>query len=327
MVTGSYPPDPCGVGDYTYNLVKRLRENFVDVEVLKTTRLSLKDLKKIRNEHYDLIHVQYPSKGYGYKLFPQIYSLMSNSVVTLHEFAEAHILRKISILPFSFCKSLIFTSENELENTKKFYPWIKNKSKVIPIGSNIAESNESIPFEGRNNTIIYFGLIRPEKGLEEFFKLRELLINANLLNYKFQILGRIDESKKEYGDKILTLAKEKGIDVRLNLSSQEVAKNLQMAKFGYLHFPDGATERRGSLLALIKNGVCTFTTKSKKTPSFFSKSMVFISETADVLNALNDKDIDFRKLQENCYKNSFNFSWKKVIQEHYEHYEIVEASI
>ncbi len=51
----------------------------------------------------------------------------------------------------------------------------------------------------------------------------------------------------------------------IDLEEKEVCKILSEALFSYLPFPDGASERRGTLLAVLGNGLVTITTKGKHT--------------------------------------------------------------
>ncbi len=107
--------------------------------------------------------MQYPTLGYGYSLSPHLLSLVKPMVITIHEASQAHILRFISLFAFTLnSQRLIFTSNYERKYFEKFYPYVKDKTYVIPIGSNIP----FCPKEGeRKREIVYFGLIAPNKNL------------------------------------------------------------------------------------------------------------------------------------------------------------------
>jgi glycosyltransferase involved in cell wall biosynthesis len=147
LVTGSAGDGRCGVGDYAYELAQHLA---LDAEVhlffakghgpqqppfpkLSTLRLhelggySLLTIygliRELREGGYDIIHLQYPSKGFGTAAGPvllprSLHGMNSRSriVLTLHEFATSHQLRKGAVgemLPF--IDALVLTNELELE--------------------------------------------------------------------------------------------------------------------------------------------------------------------------------------------------------------------
>ena len=86
MISGSYPPQPCGVGDYTARLVSELRAAKVEVDVFTTAldegrrdppahgeitdwRLSTwwQASRLLLDRQYDVVHLQYPARFYGYR--------------------------------------------------------------------------------------------------------------------------------------------------------------------------------------------------------------------------------------------------------------------
>ena len=80
MITGSFPPDICGVGDYTDVLVKNLKRKKIDIGVFNYKDWKLKKIFRIKNEickeRSDIYHLQYPTQGYGYSLVPSFLSLL-----------------------------------------------------------------------------------------------------------------------------------------------------------------------------------------------------------------------------------------------------------
>lgn len=114
MISGSYPPMHCGVGDYTARLSRALRDRGdVELEVLSTLLpVPIRDdppwvrrimpnwrvyalprlIAAAREFRPDLVHVQYPAQGYrsvsGPVLIPLLarWRLSAPVVVTLHEY-------------------------------------------------------------------------------------------------------------------------------------------------------------------------------------------------------------------------------------------------
>ena len=100
IITGSYPPMRCGVGDYSHNLanalatvpgvsvgvltssdsVKEGRGDVVEIfPILKGWHLTeaLVAVKLIRRWSPDIVHIQYPTQGYGNGFLPYILPIIS----------------------------------------------------------------------------------------------------------------------------------------------------------------------------------------------------------------------------------------------------------
>mgnify|MGYP001580367953 FL=1 len=99
MVTGSFPDDPCGVGDYTARLSQELAKQGMHVYVLTTDLPEIKSLdhysinvckvvkswrlyntfrfvRSLKAMKPDLIHIQYPTRGYRWFLLPNFLPLI-----------------------------------------------------------------------------------------------------------------------------------------------------------------------------------------------------------------------------------------------------------
>ena len=126
MVSGSYPPDVCGSGDYTQRLAEALEVRGVSVEVITGTDWGVKNVPRvqrlIRTLRADLTHIQYPTVGYGRKLGPQLIGLFERAVVTPHEASQTHILRRLSLFPFLFGRRIIFTNRFEQAYVSRMAP-------------------------------------------------------------------------------------------------------------------------------------------------------------------------------------------------------------
>src|ERR1700728_4699930 len=141
MLTGSAPPEACGVGDYSATLVSALQYIGFPVELQCWRRWDIAGtaelIRRLARDKDALLHIQYPTFGYGYSLGPQACSLAARSVVTLHEFSLAHPLRKASLLPFTLrAHQLVMTSDFEKVALLDRMPWAAQRITTIPLGSN-----------------------------------------------------------------------------------------------------------------------------------------------------------------------------------------------
>jgi glycosyltransferase involved in cell wall biosynthesis len=154
-------------------------------------------VKELRDEGYDIVHLQYPSKGFGMSSVPgflpgQLAGMKSRSrvVLTLHEWNTSHPLRRMlmdQMLPAAY--ALITTNEKDFLSLKK-----KAGDKLtlaLPVGNVLASrteleavwlrhAGESVPelpapsgMEVRiPNSIFHYGL--PARGKLLFMLLRAI---------------------------------------------------------------------------------------------------------------------------------------------------------
>lgn len=325
MVTGSYPPDVCGVGDYTHRLVTELKELQCDIEIVTGYKWCISEFLMIRKSllrDFDIIHIQYPTVGYGHSLIPQLLTMLPNVVITVHEVSQVHVLRKISLLPFFILsKNVIFTSEFELRYVKNKIKLIPFQSHIIPIGSNI--SSPKIPMIKNNHKIVYFGLIRKKKGIEQVIALSKKFKSLEK-NMEIQIIGLVEKKMEKYFEHLKEETKNLPIEWLIGLPEKEVSLLLSRAEIAYLPYPDGASERRGSLLALLSNGVAVITTKGQFTSSDMYSSMLFTENIDEVLQCIEcliqNKNLKKQLVQQGL-AYAKRFTWQQIALDHIKVYE------
>jgi len=184
--------------------------------------------------------------------------------VTIHEASNSHVLRRLSLYPFGFrARHVVFTSPEERAFAMRWAPWIRPRSSVICLGSNIERVQ---PNPKRDlHEIVYFGLVMPHKGLDDVLALAALL-GSDGRRLRLRIVGGHRPEHAAYVEKLHT--KSEGLPVvwEKELAGAEVGRRLAGAGIAYLPFPDGATERRATLKAALLNGMAVVTTRGKSTP-------------------------------------------------------------
>lgn len=326
LVVGSTADHSCGVWDYTRRLQQELVDSGVTVELVHApsgswhlARLASL-IGRLRSSSSPIVHLQYPSVGFGYSLVPQILlfaatALGIKTVATLHEFSLAKLPRKLADAPLMAADRLIFVAEAERERFFKWFPWRRNRSAVIPTGSNIPH----IVAQGeRSARVTYFGLLQPGKHLEQFIDLASRAQGKGL-PLAFEVIGRPDERYKAYAEDLMRRAAYQGIRWFSDLDAEGVAERLATTMFAYLPFPDGASERRGSLLATLGNGVTTLTTVGDDTPEDLARVVRPAATPEAAVTALKElmRDPAERKRLSNAGRQYARArSWKTIVQRH-----------
>lgn len=249
MITGSYPPDVCGVGDYCQQLVTYLaHRQDCHCEVLRPSGQLLLRWLRLWPSRPHVAIFQYPTAAYGASLLPHVFVMLARLLgwrvlVVLHEYSSLGYKAKIASGLFGlFAHRLVFTTEYEGAR----YAAFRAKHAVIPIGSNIPQALPSAAI--RHNDCVYFGIIAPGKGIESF-----LAVAAELPRYRFVLLGALSPLFADYGRAIVSQAQALGCSVQLGLPADGVATVLSASKVALLPFPDGISPRRGSALAAMLN--------------------------------------------------------------------------
>lgn len=322
LVAGSVPPAVCGVGDYTFKIAEALRQAKVDVEIITQDRWDARSsrllLNRIKSSNQDIIHIQYPTVNYGSGLAPHLLSLLCRKpvVVTLHEFKYSHILRRMACGIFALsAKHIIFPNKEDQDAFKSRYSLIARSSSIIPLGSNIPWIAGPVT---TGNRICYFGIIRPDKGIEDFIDLARL-ISKNSCPYVLEIVGSPAAQNVAYYESLRQKTVALPIEWSSNLGPDDVARRLREATCAYLPFPGGASERRGSLLAVMGNGVPVITTDGPGRPPEMSKAVRFAANPAEALAAIVDLTQDLAQaetLVAEARKYLVDFSWPKIADDH-----------
>jgi glycosyltransferase involved in cell wall biosynthesis len=280
--------------------------------------------RRLREQKFDIVHIEYPTIGFGKKLAPQGLSLLRNCVITIHEASQRHILGKLSLYAFAVRpEHIIFTTHFERRFATKWAPWIARASSVIPVGSNIAVTAPESP---RNLTeIVYFGLIVPRKELEQVLELASLIRLAGL-PLVVRVIGHVSPKQAAYLDELRLKATGLPIIWDNNLSEEQVAKRLAGASFAYLPYTDGASERRTTLKAALLSGLAVVTTRGPHTPRDLEGVVRFCRSPEEALaevGSLVESPEDISKMSVKAVEYGQQYTWERIAKLHLEVYHSV----
>lgn len=211
LVTGSYPPMKCGVGDYTSSLAGALAAlPEVGVTVLTTrseagatpgqgvdVQRTLKSwnigewrtvYRAVRDLRPDVVHVQYPTQGYANGFLPFVVPLISwllgsKVIQTWH---EGCLLRRLPHLFFQAIVpgGLIVVRPNYRESLRPVFRWaLWNKSfrfignaAIVPQAKLSDDERKALReryLQGQRRLIVFFGFVLPAKGVELLFDIAD----------------------------------------------------------------------------------------------------------------------------------------------------------
>ena len=334
LVTGSFPPDACGVGDYTAKLLNAFSQQGVPARCYNSRNWQMTALWqrwKTLLPIDDLLLMQYPTVGFEHRLLPYlIWPLLfwKKKAVTLHEFSRKSFIGKaLCYFFFIFSDKLIFTSDEEKNQAIKRAPWIAKRAKTIPIGSNIpfierdaiVQRNPSGNRGQWHTDVTYFGLIFPGKGIEEFVEIVTALSKQRPLRIK--LIGQVFRGAEAFAQSITAQLKPLGASVIINADEQTVAEILAGSQTVLLPFPDGISMRRGSALAALGNGALVVTTQSQSEFTAFEGRCLMGKNNAELtqlLSAALDNPEAFQAVADAGRAYAKSYDWPNIAAQYVE---------
>lgn len=308
VITGSYPQQICGVGDYTYRLFETKKAK--EWELYHSNNWSFKSfvmhIRNVNRTNKHVINMQYPTQGYGWSIVPHLlciyFSIFTKKrfSVTIHEQSQlsfkARLAQKFILLT---ANRVIFTNHFERNYAIKSIPFISKRSTVIKIYSNISSAKMIRKIRDREYDLLNFGHIRPNKGIEKF------IAEASAFSHEYRVIiaGQVPEGFHDFFCRIRELSKANNIELRVDLSNEEVTELLNNTKLIYLPFPDGVSERRGSLLAAFVNGAVVASTIGRFSTPELKNAIIdanlipinTILSDIDLMNTMQSKGLGFMK--------------------------------
>lgn len=323
LVSGSLPPNPCGVGDYTNRLAAALQNLGADVVCLggepwSGPREALALRRLLKADPADVVHLQYPTVGYGRSLVPALLPLVAASTsfaVTMHEFSSFKKLRRPWFWTFPRLADMrIFTNDRERGAFERSFPKRKGIDEVIGIGSNIPTAPNTRRDE---RSISYFGLLTPGKGLDDFLCLAE---QAASMPWTFRLIGAAPSSYAAYAAQIVARAKAAGISIHLDRDVHEVAELLARTEVAYLPFE--ASLSRGSLLAAFSNGAAVLTRHGPNSGQSIKQASLHVASSLEAFDALLELfQDDPKRVRLQRAARNVHCGWPEIARKHLFAYE------
>ncbi len=236
----------------------------------------------------DIIHIQYQTAAYGMhpaiNFLPLLIKRRAPSVkivFTYHDLKEPYLFPKagwfrrfVTQFPARISDAVIATNEEDFFSLSALRLRLLT---LIPIGSNIPTApitNYQLPqwrrqlgIQDDEILLCYFGFLNESKGGETLIRALALVPNAKLLMIGGQV-GASDPTNVAYLAKVKQEIRDLGLENRVIWTDytppEIVTANFRASDLCVLPYRDGASYRRGTLMAALAHGMAIVTTESRK---------------------------------------------------------------
>jgi glycosyltransferase involved in cell wall biosynthesis len=307
-------------------------------------------------EQLDIINLQFQTAAFA--MSPWIHFLPNMIrnipvVTTFHDLRYPYLFPKAGQLRDWIVMHLAKASDGLIVTNHEDQIKLKQLSKVtlIPIGSNILKNipanfdrqawREKAGAQDGEFLLAYFGLFNRSKGLDtllaSFAKLRKASVPARLLMMGGGA-GTSDPTNEAFIDEVNQQIKRLGLVIFVQqtgyLDDAAVGAYLTASDAVVLPFADGASYRRGSLMAAIHYGCAIITTTpSISIPTFQSGDNMLLVKPGDVdalMNAIREL-CQSSKLREQLKKGALElapiFEWPEIARATTDYYRwVIEES-
>jgi glycosyltransferase involved in cell wall biosynthesis len=280
FVSGEYPPDVGGVGDYTHQLRAALPFSTRILTRRDVKRWDARSLVRLLRTapRPGIVHIQYQPAAFDLLgdvcVMPALLRLVRprvRTVTTFHDVRVPYLFPRAGRLRWQAVRLLARGSHAVVAADGRDLQALglaEAKGHLIPIGSNVPcapppgyERPSFRRAQGLDGlTLVYFGLLNASKGLESLFDAFDLVLRERPDARLLLLGGRIGASDptdartaSAFGSRLLRLGPrvvQPGFLQPADLSAWLLAGDVAL-----LPYADGASARRGSLLACAAHGL------------------------------------------------------------------------
>jgi glycosyltransferase involved in cell wall biosynthesis len=292
LVSGSYPPMKCGVGDYTARLARGLAATGdVQVSVLTSdaatvgqapgveviaqmpdwrARRAATALRALRAWKPDIVHIQYPTQGYSGAALANLIPLIARSVgATVVQTWHEPIRMRSLLMRQLVASEIIIVRPNLREMLSPASRWLLGRkplhlvhsASALPVAQLSQAQRAEIRcryLRGQGRLIVFFGFVYEHKGVELVFDV------ADPETDHIVIAGDV-AAGDPYRARLVALAQgrwEGKVTFTGFLAAQGAAELLCVADAVLLPFREGGGEWNSSIHGATANGAYVITTST-----------------------------------------------------------------
>lgn len=323
-----------------------------------TRRIALSSLlRAARGELVGVVHIQYQTGAYEMRPTVNFLPMLLRrkwrgaTVATFHDLLAPYLFPKAGPVR-EWANRVLAQSADAVvatnpEDAERLRGWGVQRVELIPIGSNIP-ANPPAGYDpdserekwgiGRDTSLLaYFGFLNSSKGLGDLLAALSRLKEKG--DYRLLMvgggLGSSDPTNRATAEEVARRAQELGVSDRLiwtgYLDPQGVSAALLSADMAALPFSDGASFRRGSLLAVLEHGLSVVTTsvpisklkvQGSEWPELIDGKNALLVEPGDVaalahaIETLAGDPALRDQLSAGAKELAHFFSWERIAQLH-----------
>ena len=259
--------------------------------------------------------------------------------------AGSRIRRWITERPARDCDLVIATNLGDYQQLVERQPDHQRKFANIPIGSNIvgqtltaAERSSRRQLRGYTNdefVIAYFGFLNRSKGGTTLIKTLHILVEAHT-NVRLLMIGErvgaSDPTNYAYLQEVEALIRSLGVEDKVQWTggqeSSAVSADLAACDVLLMPYEDGASLRRGTLMAGLANycAIVTTTPEAPLSELVHERDLLYVpphdpAAAAAAIDLLMADPALLDTLRKNAGERSQLFTWQKIAKEHQALYE------
>lgn len=387
MVSGEFPPQHGGVGDYTNLLCQHLAKLGVEVGVVTSKEagelargkgfpvapaVNRWDFfcwpelgKRIRTMNANIIHVQYQTAAYGLhpaiNLLPLALRMAKNPakvIFTFHDLEAPHRpwlrgpVRHMAMRAGERkCDAFVATNSADFQQLLATQPgpsWARYH--LIPIGANVPNDpprrytrdayRKKLGLGARTVLLSHFGLLNQSKGLQDLLVAMKLLSEQGL-EVKLLLVGGTtgssDATNLGFANAIHAQIEQLNLGGKVIetgfLPPEDVSAHLLASDICVLPYRDGASFRRGSLMAALEHGLCLVTTRPAESELVDGQNCLLADPAnpinlARIIDDLAGDEVTRRRLGFEAAKLGKRFGWPAIAEKHQALYlEVLEETV
>jgi glycosyltransferase involved in cell wall biosynthesis len=349
FVSGEYPPDVGGVGDYTARLRAALSDRGWPSRVLTRSQVRRWDARSVlwllrMGRRSNIVHIQFQAGAFDLlgdvclmPLLARRFLRGARVVTTFHDVRHPYLFPRAGRLRDGAVRLMARFSDAIVCADQRDIRWLGGPSPrhhLVPIGPNVsceppldydrAAFRQQLGLDPHTLAIVYFGLLNSSKGLDLLLDAFDLVIERRPNTCLLLVGGEVGAS--DATDRATATAVGDRLHQRSGgrvlrsgwLRPPDLSAHLLAGDLALLPYADGASARRGSLLTCAAHGLPIVSTLPAG-PEVAGSIQAVAAEPrllADTVLRLDSDSAESRRLRDASFALTRQMSWPSIAAAH-----------